>query len=87
MASDYLIDKIEKGLAITSKNEYLDFDILKEFNLLKEYETTRILHQPNNMEEIEKAKERLAFDKAKASTDAKLKEKQISKTSNNKGNK
>lgn len=32
-------------------------------------------------------KERLAFDKAKASTDAKLKEKQISKTSNNKGNK
>ena len=62
MATDYLLDKINKGLAITSKDEYLDIDIIKDFGLIKEYEMERIFHQPINMEEIERAKERLAFD-------------------------
>ena len=62
MGEDYLLDKINKGLAITSKDEYLDIDIINEFGLIKEYEMQRIFHQPLTMEEIERAKERLIFD-------------------------
>lgn len=62
MSDDYLLNKIESGLAATSKSEYLDSDIVKEFNLVRSFEADRILHQPKTMEELEKAKERLVFD-------------------------
>lgn len=62
MAEDYLLDKIEKGLAITCKDEYLDLDTIKDFGLIKQYEMERILHQPDNMEELNSAQERLIFD-------------------------
>ena len=62
MSDDYLLNKIESGLAATSKSEYLDSDIVKEFNLVRSFEADRILHQPKTMEELERAKERLVFD-------------------------
>ena len=62
MGEDYLLDKINVGLSLTSKDEYLDLDIINDFGLIKEYEMERIFHQPETMEEIKEAEKRLMFD-------------------------
>ena len=61
MSEDYLMQKIDEALAIAPKNEYLDLDTLREFNLVS-YEMERMIHRPKTMEDIEKAKQRMIFD-------------------------
>lgn len=62
MSYDYLEKKINLALNIINKNDYLDLDTINKFDLLKNYESFRIIHQPRNFEEINKAKDRLIFD-------------------------
>lgn len=62
MSDEYLIQCIDEALMISSKKEYLGLDILRDFNLVRNFEMERIIHQPKTFEEIEKAKDRLIFD-------------------------
>ena len=57
MSEDYLFTKINQALASTRTKEYLTSDILQEFDLMRNFEMERAIHQPKTLEEIEKAKE------------------------------
>jgi len=62
MSDDYLKEKIFEALACNSKEEYLELDIVNNFDLMKNYEMERAIHYPKTMEEAEKAKNRIIFD-------------------------
>lgn len=62
MSDDYLLQKINKALATSTTKEYLTTDIISKFNLMRNFEMERAIHQPKTLEEIEQAKNRLAFD-------------------------
>lgn len=63
MSDEYLKDLINKALVLldNSPDFLLDF-IVKDFNLLDEYTAFKKIHQPKDLEDIEKAKERFIFD-------------------------
>lgn len=62
MSEDYLLSKLNQALASSGTKEYLTLDIIREFDLIRNFEMERTLHQPKCIEDVEKAKKRLAFD-------------------------
>lgn len=62
MSDDYLLKSINTALALVDKSEYLDAETIDKFNLYKRKDTINAIHQPENMEDIEMAKQRILFD-------------------------
>ena len=62
MSDDYLVKTIETALALADKTEFLDFEIMKNFNLVRKAKALRELHQPTSSENFKAAKKRIVFD-------------------------
>lgn len=62
MSDEYLLRSINTALALVDKSEYLDVEILDRFSLYKRKDTIKAIHQPENMEDVEMAKQRILFD-------------------------
>lgn len=62
MSDDYLKQLISKSLMLVPTGDFLDNDIIKEFNLVGEYEAFKLIHEPKTEKDIEKAKSRFLFD-------------------------
>lgn len=62
MSNDYLSTTMEKALKTITNTDYLDEDIVKDFNLLSEYDTYFYMHKPKSDIDIEIAQRRKVFD-------------------------
>ena len=62
MSNEYLEKIIDDALKLVNIEDYLEHKIVKQFNLIGEYEAFKLIHKPRNLEDIEKAKERFVFD-------------------------
>lgn len=62
MSDEYLEKLIDDALKLVNTEDYLEYKIVKQFNLIGEYEAFKLIHKPRNPEDIEKAKERFVFD-------------------------
>lgn len=62
MSSDYFNKTINTALNIINKNDYLEMDIIKQFNLMSISEALRAIHNPKDMDEITRAQSRFLFD-------------------------
>ena len=63
MSDDYLKDLINTSLAfLVNSSDFISDSIKNQFGLIDEYEAFKKIHQPKDLEEIEKAKERFIFD-------------------------
>lgn len=62
MSDDYLMRSINTALAIVDKSEYLQPSLLDKYNLFNKKDTVKGIHQPEDLSEVELAKNRLLFD-------------------------
>lgn len=62
MSDDYLHRSIDTALTLVDKNEYLHAELLDRYSMIDRRRTIRGIHQPETMEDVEAAKERLLFD-------------------------
>lgn len=62
MSDEYLKEKIKDGLLALKNDEFLDFEILKEYDIIRTFEMARNIHQPTTMEDIASAEKRMVFD-------------------------
>lgn len=62
MSDDYLKSKIKEGLDAVYNQEYLPFDILQKYNLVRTFEMARSIHQPRDEADIGQAERRMIFD-------------------------
>ena len=62
MSSDYLSTTMSKALKVITNTDYLNEDIIDEFNLLSEYDTYFYMHKPKSDVDIEIAQRRKVFD-------------------------
>lgn len=62
MSDDYLTDCIKKALGMIPNVDYLDYDTVKQFGLMSEYDSTTKLHSPANDMDIRDAQRRKVFD-------------------------
>lgn len=62
MSDDYLKSKIKEGLDAVYNQEYLPFEILSKYNLVRTFEMARSIHQPRDEEDIARAQRRMVFD-------------------------
>lgn len=62
MSNDYLSTTMDKALKTITNTDYLDEDIVKDFNLLSEYDTYFYMHNPKSDVDIEIAQRRKVFD-------------------------
>jgi len=62
MSDDYLLKSINTALQLVDKSEYLDIEIIDRFNLYKRKDAINSIHQPEDLDDIEMAKERILFD-------------------------
>lgn len=62
MSDEYLMRSINTALNLVDKSEYLDVSILDKFNLYSRKDTINAIHQPDNLDDVEMAKDRILFD-------------------------
>lgn len=62
MSDEYLEKLIQDALRLVNPEDFLDTDIVNEFDLIGEYEAFQKVHCPKSPDDIEKAKERFIFD-------------------------
>ncbi len=62
MSSDYLNTTMEKALKVITNTDYLEEGIIKDFNLLSEYDTYFYLHKPKSDVQVEIGLRRKVFD-------------------------
>lgn len=62
MSDEYLENIISTALNIVGSEDFLEDKIVKQFNLISEYEAFKLSHRPRKPEDIEKAKLRFVFD-------------------------
>lgn len=62
MSDEYLQESIAQALNLISIEDYLEDEIIREFDLIGEYDAFRKIHRPLSPDDIEKAKERFVFD-------------------------
>ena len=62
MSTEYLSATMEKALKCITNTDYLDEDIVTDFNLLSEYDTYFYMHRPRSDVDIEIAQRRKVFD-------------------------
>lgn len=62
MSDEYLLKNIKSALLMVDKDDFLEEKIIKEFNLISEYEAFQKIHNPKNDKDIRDAKYRFLFD-------------------------
>lgn len=62
MSVDYLIKTLSKAITIYNKNDYLERDLVKKYNLISTAQKINYLHSPNNLNEVDLALKRIEFD-------------------------
>lgn len=62
MSDKYLLRSINTALALVDKAEYLETEVLDKFNLFSRKDTINSIHQPETLEDIEMANNRILFD-------------------------
>jgi len=62
MSDEYLEKLISDALRLVNPEDYLEEKIVKQFNLVSEFDAFKNIHRPYYLEDIEKAKERFIFD-------------------------
>ncbi|MBP1309276.1 ATP-dependent DNA helicase RecG [Paenibacillus sp. 1182] len=62
MAEEYLMNSIQSSLSIMSQQESLEPSVLATFGLMKSGKALKAIHQPENEDELERAKNRFMFD-------------------------
>ena len=62
MSDNYLLRSINTALALVDKSEYLDVEVVDKFSLYKRKDTIKAIHQPDNLDDIKMAKQRILFD-------------------------
>lgn len=62
MSDDYLTDCIKRALGMIPNVDYLEYDTVKSFGLMSEYDATTKLHSPSNDMDIRDAQKRKVFD-------------------------
>lgn len=62
MSDNFLLKSINSALALVDKDDYLEAQLLRKFNLVPFNVAIRSIHQPNDSKDIEKAQHRFLFD-------------------------
>ncbi len=62
MSTEYLEEALMKALNWNKNTDYLNFDIVDEFQIMTEYDSTLKLHKPKNDIDVREAKRRKVFD-------------------------
>lgn len=62
MSPNYLVDTIKKSIFTMSAKDYLSREIIEDMNLVTYPEMLKMLHQPEEMKDIDKGQRRLVFD-------------------------
>lgn len=62
MSLDYLSKTLSKAIAIFDKNDYLEYSLVKKYNLISTAQKIKYLHTPNNLNEVDLALKRIEFD-------------------------
>lgn len=62
MSIDYLEDCVNKALKLLANTDYLDRDIVEQFEIISEYDSTVKLHQPKSDIDVRDAQRRKVFD-------------------------
>lgn len=62
MSDDYLLRSINTALSLVDKSEYLEPSILSKFNLFKRKDMINSIHQPETMDDVDMALDRILFD-------------------------
>ena len=62
MSDDYLMNSFDKAFELLDNTDYLEKEVVDEYNLLTSLKAYEVLHQPNNFEELEKGINRHVFD-------------------------
>lgn len=63
MSDEYLSNSINKALGTLEDNDHLNKDLLEKFNLITKKEMYEKIHRPQNWDDIQKAIERIVFDR------------------------
>lgn len=62
LSSNYLMNTLSLAIENIDKDEYLDYSLLKKYNLITRAEKIRKMHMPQNEEDIKSVERRNTFD-------------------------